>query len=79
MCFTPPPGTTLVTGDRIQFQLRFRLPHETVSITQTGKVVRALKRGFAAEFMPLSPEAKRKFERVLDGLHAHDFLASQTA
>lgn len=79
LCFLPPPDTPIVTGDRIQFTLRFRLPHETVNIVQTGKVVRALKRGIAAEFLPLSPEAKRKFERVLDGVHAQGFLSSQTA
>lgn len=79
LCFLPPVNTPLVAGDRIQFQLRFRLPHETVSITQTGKVVRAVKRGVAAEFLPLSPETRRKFERVLDGVHAQGFLTSQMA
>ncbi len=79
LCFLPPSGVAIVAGDRIQFTLRFRLPHETVNIVQTGKVVRALKRGIAAEFLPLSPEARRKFERVLDGVHARSFMASQTA
>jgi hypothetical protein len=77
LCFQPPAGVPIVAGDRIQFTLRFRLPHETVQIVQTGKVVRAVKRGIAAEFLPLSPEARRKFERVLDGVHAQGFMASQ--
>jgi hypothetical protein len=77
--FDPPPGTTLVVGDRVKFHLRFRLLNETVTITQPGRVVRAVRRGIGAEFAPLSAETKRKFERVLDGLHAMSFLASQKA
>lgn len=79
LCFVPPPGVALVAGDRIQFLLRFRLPHETVNITHTAKIVRAVKRGIAAEFLPLSPDVKRKLERALDGMHAQGFLASQSA
>lgn len=79
LSFLPLVNTPLVAGDRVQFQLKFRLPHETISITQTGKVVRAVKRGVAAEFLPLSPETRRKFERVLDGVHAQGFLTSQLA
>lgn len=77
--FDPPPGTSLVVGDKVQFQLRFRLPNETVSIQQTGKVVRAVRRGIGAEFAPLSVETRRKFERVLDAFHAQCFSASQRA
>lgn len=79
LCFVPPPGTSLVTGDRIQFLLRFRLPHETVNIAHTAKVVRAVRRGVAAEFLPLTADVKRKLERVLDGVHAQGFMASQHA
>lgn len=77
--FDPPPGTSLVVGDRVQFQLRFRLPNETVSIQQSGRVVRAVRRGIGAEFTPLSAETRRKFERVLDSFHAQSFSASQRA
>ncbi|HYD18776.1 MAG TPA: PilZ domain-containing protein [Patescibacteria group bacterium] len=77
--FDPPPGSALAVGDRVQFHLRFRLPNETVTITQPGRIVRAVRRGLGAEFAPLNPETKRKFERVLDGFHAMNFLASQKA
>ena len=79
VCFETLPDPHMVVGDKIQFTLRFRLPHETVIIKQAGRIVRAAKRGIAAEFMPLSPEARRKFARVLDGLHATQFLESQVA
>ena len=69
----------LAVGDKVSFTLRFRLPHETVLIRQTGRVVRAAKRVIAAEFQPLSPEARRKFARVIDSVHASDFLESQVA
>lgn len=79
MFFQPPPGLPLVAGDKLQFRLRFRLPHETVEIVQPGRIVRSVRRGVAAEFLPLTSEARRKLERVLDGVHAQGFLASQTA
>lgn len=76
-CFETLPDPHMVVGDKVQFTLRFRLPHETVVIRQAGRIVRAARRGIAAEFMPLSPEARRKFHRVLDTLHAKNFLESQ--
>lgn len=79
VCFETQPDPLLVVGDKVQFTLKFRLPHETVLIRQAGRIVRAAKRGIAAEFMPLSPEARRKFERVIDSLHAKNFLESQVA
>ena len=79
VCFETLPDPRLVVGDKVHFTLKFRLPHETVSIRHMGRIVRAAKRGIAAEFMPLSPEARRKLERVLDSLHAKNFLESQGA
>ena len=78
-CFETLPDPHMVVGDKVQFTLRFRLPHETVVIRQVGRVVRAARRGIAAEFMPLSPEARRKFAQVLDTMHAKHFLESQVA
>jgi hypothetical protein len=75
--FESSPYTDIAVGDKVQFTIKFKLAHEIVSIRQVGRVVRAAKRGMAAEFLPLSPEARRKFERVLDGLHAQRFLESQ--
>ena len=73
------PDARMVVGDQVQFTLRFRLPHETVSIVQPGRVVRAAKRGIAAEFTPLSPEIRRRFDKVIDGFNAQSFLESQVA
>lgn len=66
-------------GESLQMTIRFRFPHETVSITQVGRVVRSAKRGMAAEFAPLSRDIRRKFDRVLDYVHTRDFLESQVA
>lgn len=66
-------------GDSLQMTIRFRFPHETVSITQPGRVVRAARRGIAAEFQPLSKEIRRKFDRALDYVHTRDFMESQVA
>jgi hypothetical protein len=79
VCFETLPDPHMVVGDKVQFTLKFRLPHETVMIKQVGRIVRAAKRGVAAEFMPLSPETRRKFARVIDTLHAKNFLESQVA
>ena len=79
VCFETLPDPHMVVGDKVQFTLRFRLPHETVIIKQAGRIVRAARRGIAAEFMPLSPETRRKFARVIDGLHAAQFVESQVA
>ncbi len=77
--FDAQPEARLNVGDKVQFMLRFRLPNETVNIMQTGKIVRAVRKGLAAEFLPLSPESKRKFARVLDGVNAQRFVESQVA
>lgn len=77
LCFeadaTPPLGET------VDMHIRFRLPHETVTIRQSGQVVRAVKRGVAAEFAPLAPDMRRRFRKVIDGLHALEFVESQVA
>ncbi|MBI1214785.1 MAG: hypothetical protein GC185_03075 [Alphaproteobacteria bacterium] len=73
------PDARLVVGDKVQVTMRFRLPHETIDIQQAARVIRAANRGMAAEFAPLSPEARKKFDRVIDGYHAQSFLESQVA
>lgn len=77
--FDVAPDARLVVGDKVNVTLRFRLPHETVNIQQMARVVRAANHGIAAEFTPLSPEARRKFDRVIDGYHTQSFLESQVA
>lgn len=66
-------------GQDIDMHIRFRLPDETVTIRQSGRVVRAVRRGVAAEFAPLGPEMQRRFRKVLDGLHTLEFAESQVA
>jgi hypothetical protein len=77
LCFETALDPRIQVGERVLFTLKFCLPHETVSIRQAGRVVRAAGRAIAAEFLPLAPDIRRKFDRVLDGLHARDFLESQ--
>lgn len=77
--FDTPPDSRMVLGDKVNFDLRFRLPHETITIQHTAKVVRSATRGIAAEFMPLAPDVRRKFDRVIDWFHTQSFLESQVA
>lgn len=79
MFFETPPDSRMVVGDRVTFNLKFRLPHETVTIPHSARVVRAATRGIAAEFAPLAPELRRQFEKVIDFFHAQSFLESQVA
>lgn len=73
------PDARIIAGDHIPVTMRFRFPDETVSIPQTVKVIRAAKRGIAAEFLPMNADAKRKFQRVLDSYNAQGFVESQVA
>lgn len=73
------PDTALTAGDRVLATIRFRFPHETVSIQQFLQVVRTGARGTAAEFLPVSADDRRLFDRVIDSYHAENFLASQQA
>lgn len=73
------PDVRLVEGDQVNMTVRFRFPHETISISQFGRVVRSAKRGIAAEFLPLTAKTRRDFQRVLDTFHAQGFVESQVA
>lgn len=76
--FETPPDSRITTGDQLRFNLRFRLPHETIDIPQSARVVRSVRRGIAAEFAPMTAENRRQFQRVIDGYQAQSFLESQT-
>lgn len=69
----------MTPGEQVQFTLRFRLPHGTVDITQPGRIIRSAARGIAAEFLPLTAESRRLFDRVIDSMNAQGFLESQAA
>lgn len=73
------PDARILAGDRINFTLHFRFPHDTISVEQEGRVLRTGREGVAATFGDMSPVAKREFGRVIDGIHAQDFLKSQSA
>ena len=79
LTFDTGPDARLATGDKIPITLKFRFPHDTISIQQQAQVVRAVKRGIAAKFVVLPADVRRQFERVLDSLHVQSFLESQVA
>lgn len=77
--FDAVPGVELNEGDKMVATLRFRFPHETVSVQQQIRVVRTARRGVAVEFGPQSNDDRRLFNRIIDNYNAENFLASQTA
>jgi len=66
-------------GDKVQVTMKFHFPHDTITIEQPARIIRAVKRGVAAEFAPLQPTTRRQFKRVLDSFYAQSFLESQIA
>jgi len=77
--FETAPDARITSGDILHLVLKFRFPHDTITIQQPAQVIRTAKRGVAAQFSQLPAEARRQFERVLDSLHAQSFLESQVA
>lgn len=77
--FETQPDPRLTQGDTVEIKLKFRLPHETVEVHNRARVVRATKRGIATAFDELQPDARRMFERVIDGMNAISFADSQVA
>lgn len=73
------PESQLHEGDKMTVTLRFRFPHEVVSLQREIRVVRTARRGVAAEFSPLSNDDRKQFDRIIDSYHAENFLASQIA
>jgi hypothetical protein len=66
-------------GQKLDMQIRFRLPHETVTIRHSGYVVRVLSGGMAIEFAPPAPETRRRLWKVIDDIHVLEFMQSQVA
>ena len=79
MFFDNAPGLELREGDKLAVTLRFRFPHETVSLQQQIRVVRTARRGVAVEFGPQSQDDRKQINRVIDNYNAENFLASQLA
>lgn len=68
----------LAPGDRVQITMQFDLPNDTIVISHQGRIVRSAKRGVAAEFMPLTDDVRRGFDKVIDNLHSLSFTESQS-
>jgi hypothetical protein len=77
--FDTPPDSRLIVGDKVLLEMTFRLPHETVAIEHPAMIIRTATRGAMVEFMPLTSDVRRKFERVIDGYHVQSFVESQVA
>lgn len=77
--FETQPDARLVAGDQVPVTLRFRFPGEVISVTQPVRVIRAAKRGIAAEFIQLDADTRRKFQRALDNMNVQGFVESQVA
>ena len=73
------PDSRMIAGDQVNLTLKFRFPDDVVTVEQTGRVIRTGRRGVAAEFVAVNSDARRKFERIIDGLHTEEFLQSQVA
>lgn len=77
--FETQPDSRMIVGDRIRFQMKFRFPHEVITVSQEARVVRTNRQGVAAEFLSPSPDMRHRLERVVDNYHAQSFLESQVA
>ncbi len=77
--FDADPALDLHEGDKMVATLHFRFPHETVSVQQQIRVVRAARRGIAVEFGPQSNDDRKQFNRIIDNYNAENFVASQVA
>jgi hypothetical protein len=74
--FAAPAEAVSAPGGDVEVELRFYLPHDTVVIEQRARVVRNENRSIAVSFPELAAETRRRFEKVLDDLHAQSFLES---
>jgi hypothetical protein len=78
VAFDAPHDSRLAVGDRVEFVLQFRFPHETVRVRQAGRVIRAGRLG-AVTTLTLDDDSRRQLTRVLDNQNTQDFLLSQVA
>ena len=80
LSFETTPDERIQVGEKGHVTLKFHFPHDTISIQHPVRIVRSFRQGLAAEFSPVpSPATRREFEKVLDSLHAQNFLESQIA
>lgn len=78
LCFETPANAPATVGAEVDMDIHFRLPGETITIQKAGgRMVRDLGRGMATEFNDLTPDMRRRFEKVLDMIHTQGFMESQ--
>ena len=78
LSFETPANAPATIGAEVDMDIHVRLADETITISQAaGRMVRDLGRGMATEFSDLTPEMRRRFEKVLDMIHTQRFLESQ--
>ena len=68
--FDATPETRLNVGDKVQFLLRFRLPNETVNIMQTGKIVRAVRKGQSLSWSDVAMDTTTHAYRIRRDMEA---------
>ncbi len=67
-------------GGRVRMLVEFSLPHETVWAELEAVIFRVAQSGLAvALFTEMPAASRRQLDRVLDALHAQEFLQSQVA
>ena len=67
------PGHSLSVGDHLNFNLKFDLPHDTINIAHSGRIVRKHHDGFALSFDALTPQTRQNLIRVMDGIISRGF------
>jgi len=78
LAFETLANVPVTVGSALDMDIHFRLPTETVTIHQaTGRLVRNIGRDVATEFSELTPDMRRRLEKVLDMIHTQRFLESQ--
>lgn len=64
-------------GQELDVKLKFKLFGQIVDIKHRAQVVRKAGSKIALQFVPLSSEVRRQFQRVIDDHLAADFARSQ--
>lgn len=63
----------LKLGDKINLTLRFELPHETMTFSHSGTIIRTQFDGYAVQLAPLTREIRENFARVMDSIISMGF------
>jgi hypothetical protein len=79
-------GGTMFSTDGRQFEenstipviMKFRLTNEVMSVNVDAHIIRAQKSGVALEFVNITPEIKKAFNRVIDHALSMQFGDEQT-